>query len=593
MLSAAAETGSAEVVRWLLSAQARVDQINQDGCTPLWVSCERGHRAVAQLLVEAGAAVNGVDNCIPLHAATGNGDAELMRLLISARAQVDQVDQEGRTALYGACQAGHLEMAMLLVASQALLDQADQHGRTPLSAACDAGHLDIVTLLVSAQAQVDQADGVGRTALYVACQAGWLEVAMLLVSSQAQVDQPDQGGQTPLWVACQKGHVKVATLLLSAQAWVDQADGGGRTPLYIASANGHLDLVRLLVSSQATISQSANDGSTPQSIASKNGQLEVAMLLVSAQSSALFSGVAPATSSSPPTLSRTIAPLDSPTASSSTSPTAISTITPTADPAADPATASPAAAPTTGRKTNRWGEGLDAPAAGARVFFPNGWVPQRDVAQAIAVFGHEPAQLEHVLLRGRQIAMGLQSVYATLVDPEHAAAVFAYTQEDPVTQLYTKCNEACRSTGAAAEKRIALYRDYLYHLTQALSALPAFAGTTYRGVRAVMPPDCYAVGKTVTWQAFTSTTQAATRTVPFLVQNGKKLQGSLFVLRVKTGKDIAEFSEFQYEREVLLGLNSAFQVTGRCKTRREKKAAVPDLAGYDLQPLDVYLMKQL
>eukprot|EP00667_Euglena_gracilis_P030139 EG_transcript_41145 len=91
------------------------------------------------------------------------------------------------------------------------------------------------------------------------------------------------------------------------------------------------------------------------------------------------------------------------------------------------------------------------------------------------------------------------------VDAEHAAAVFAYTQDEPVPQLYSRCNEACRKAGAMAEKRIALFQDYLYHLTHALSVLPAFAGTTYRGIRTLMPPDSYALGKTVTWQAFSST----------------------------------------------------------------------------------------
>lgn len=45
--------------------------------------------------------------------------------------------------------------------------------------------------------------------------------------------------------------------------------------------------------------------------------------------------------------------------------------------------------------------------------------------------------------------------------------------------------------------------------TQALSGLPKFVGTAYRGVRTLMPPGCYEVGQTVTWQPFTSTTRSA------------------------------------------------------------------------------------
>lgn len=39
------------------------------------------------------------------------------------------------------------------------------------------------------------------------------------------------------------------------------------------------------------------------------------------------------------------------------------------------------------RIRDRWGIGLEAPDAGVRAFFPDGWVLERDVWQAIAAFG--------------------------------------------------------------------------------------------------------------------------------------------------------------------------------------------------------------
>eukprot|EP00667_Euglena_gracilis_P021200 EG_transcript_23158 len=279
-------------------------------------------------------------------------------------------------------------------------------------------------------------------------------------------------------------------------------------------------LVLRLMSARATIDHAAKDGSTPQSIASQNGHVEAT----------LFSGTAP-----------------------------------------------PSAAPVPGRKHNRWGDGLEAPAAGNRVFFPTGWVPQLDVAQAIQVFGHDARQLDFLFSQGKRIASELQNIHKHPVNEEHAVAVFAYTQEDPVTRLYSRCNEACRSPGKPAEERIALFRDYLHHLSQALSVLPVYAGTTYRGVDKLMPPHCYALGRTVTWQAFSSTTRSALQTVRFLDRKGRQLHGSVFVLSIWTGRDIMAFSAFPEEQEVLLGLNSAFKVTGRCRTMKEKLTAVPDL----------------
>eukprot|EP00667_Euglena_gracilis_P009593 EG_transcript_9748 len=210
---------------------------------------------------------------------------------------------------------------------------------------------------------------------------------------------------------------------------------------------------------------------------------------------------------------------------------------------------------------------------------------------ALEAFGYGLSQLKFFLASGRRIAAALHCI-GVVVDAEAAAAVFAYTQEDAVG-LYGKCNDACRTPGAAAEKQLAQYRDYLHHLTQAISGLPNFYGTAYRGVGTRVPPGCYTVGHTITWQPFTSTTQCAMCAVRFVKECNRRLQGSLFVLHVKAGKDVQALSQFPHEYEVLLGLNSVWQVLGRCETEAEKKEEVPDFGEYDLSELDVYILKQL
>eukprot|EP00667_Euglena_gracilis_P004203 EG_transcript_4222 len=275
----------------------------------------------------------------------------------------------------------------------------------------------------------------------------------------------------------------------------------------------------------------------------------------------------------------------SPVAEASSSGSTITTTTTTTTTAGPPA-AAPA------RKHNRWGDGIAAPAAGTRAFFPHGWVPTCSVLEAVAKFGYEPPKLAFIKWRGEATAADL-ALLSLHVDAGDAAAVYAYTDEDPVADLYTKCNEACRKAGATWEKRLDLYRDYLHYLTVAISNLPPFRGRAYRGVREVVPVDCYTVGKVVTWQAFTSTTQNPEFTVRFMVRSGKQLSGSLFVLHIKTGKDISLLSAIPGEEEVLIGLNSMWEVTGHCVTAADKKAAVPQLAGYDLGQLDVYVLRQL
>ena len=125
-----------------------------------------------------------------------------------------------------------------------------------------------------------------------------------------------------------------------------------------------------------------------------------------------------------------------------------------------PAAAPPASAPAAPR-VKRWGEGLDAPAAGARHFHPPGFEVTLEVSEAIAQFGHSAAQVSQIMEAGRAKA-------ATAVVPlaaVHAAALFAYTQEEPVS-LYSPLNYAMRtphSPGTLTDTELQRYDDYIVH----------------------------------------------------------------------------------------------------------------------------------
>jgi hypothetical protein len=99
------------------------------------------------------------------------------------------------------------------------------------------------------------------------------------------------------------------------------------------------------------------------------------------------------------------------------------------------------------RKRNRWGDGLDEPSkAEARNFFPDSYVPQTDVSKALEAFGHEVVDVRRVIKKGAKVAKEL-CANGNHFDAMHAAAVFAYTEEEP-TDLYGKLNHACRTPGA-------------------------------------------------------------------------------------------------------------------------------------------------
>lgn len=80
----------------------------------------------------------------------------------------------------------------------------------------------------------------------------------------------------------------------------------------------------------------------------------------------------------------------------------------------------------------------------------------------------------------------------------------------------------------------------------------------------------------------------------FLDKHGSVLSGSIFVIEVVAGKDISQLSIFQEEEEVLIGPNSFYQVTEVIKDDVARKAVlVPQLCGYLLGDVDMYLLKHL
>ena len=254
----------------------------------------------------------------------------------------------------------------------------------------------------------------------------------------------------------------------------------------------------------------------------------------------------------------------------------------------------PELAPPSVARVKRWGDGLEAPAAGSRNFVPHGFEVTLDVSEAIARFGHSKAQVAQIMHAGRAKA----STSASPLASELAAALYAYTEESP---LYGTLNYTMRTPHTAntpTDTELKRYCDYIVHATNALNSLPThvseFHGSVFRGIKVIVNPGIYEPGKRITWQAFSSSTKKQTKTLEFVnVLPGRKLSGSLFVIASITAKDIRHFSAIPDEEEVLFPPNSQFMVEKVVASEQEKKASLDQLRAYDMADLDVYVLKQI
>jgi len=141
-LVAAADEGSAKMVRWLLSHGADPDAASMDGATALMAASGRGaSECVSELLAaRASPDVRASGGWTSLMLAARGGRAEVVRALLDAKAQVDAVAQDGSTARKLAADSGRSELVKVLDTRQRL--SARRAKAAAESAAAQAGEED-------------------------------------------------------------------------------------------------------------------------------------------------------------------------------------------------------------------------------------------------------------------------------------------------------------------------------------------------------------------------------------------------------------------------------------------------------------------
>ena len=135
----AAYKGEADIIASLLSFKADVNAQNKDenDATPLHEAASRGHKAIVETLLKAGAIIDARKKCgsTPLHVAAGKGHTEVVEVLLQAHADKEALDEAWYTPLHKAAAHGHGEVVEVLFRAGAYIDHKDRCGMTPLSKA--------------------------------------------------------------------------------------------------------------------------------------------------------------------------------------------------------------------------------------------------------------------------------------------------------------------------------------------------------------------------------------------------------------------------------------------------------------------------
>ncbi|XP_076081216.1 uncharacterized protein LOC143052139 [Mytilus galloprovincialis] len=321
-------TGNLKLVKFLHMRDLIYPEKTESGESALWVAAYSGQIDVLEFLIKylkefpflKEFRINSVNKqyVTPLFIASQRGHVEIVKLLLQNGADVNKCKKNGASPLFVACHEGHLEIVKLLHKSKAdvnlckhqkLLGEADQIGLeikgciSPLFIACKIGNSKIVQFLLDHDADTEISTEIGKTPLFIALQNSHEEIARLLIEGKCNVNQSMANGYIPLTVVAGKGQVKIIQMLIENGASVNISNHETissksiceknipcnnnipPSPLSMASLNNHFDVVKVLIQNGADIDYRGVEGATALFEASERGNIEVVKYLLSMKAS--------------------------------------------------------------------------------------------------------------------------------------------------------------------------------------------------------------------------------------------------------------------------------------------------------------------
>jgi len=268
-LQVAISCGNTELLDLLVKAGADVNGHAEGTPPPLVLAAgskEDTRGEVFQALMGHGADLNVAEELTgetALTRAAACGQQAIVQIILShgspgyqkLLAQRPRTGQQGdgATALHLASAGGFVQICDRLLGVGADPNAMDKQGRMPLHAATEGNRVEVVSLLLNFGSMPSGQDKAGAAALHLAAEGGLLAAADLLVRFAADVNMRRSDGRVPLHLAAAAGHDVVCQLLLAQGAEPNVADVAGEAPFALALARTHVRCCRLLLDSGAAV----------------------------------------------------------------------------------------------------------------------------------------------------------------------------------------------------------------------------------------------------------------------------------------------------------------------------------------------------
>jgi uncharacterized protein len=252
-----ADRGNLPCVQYFLDAGAEIDHPSDLGNTALWIACARRYPCIVDELLSRGADPNKINfkGNPPMYSICQKGPRKIAEKLMGYGANVELINQNGDTMVLLCCRNGQPDVLSLFLNSvdPAFVNRvAEIDGFNALFASVEANRPECIKVLheygINVNEQYTARDNIilgGATPLHLAAYYGRVEAANALLQCGANINAIDLiNGQTPLIVAVMQGNAAIISMLRSAGADVTIQDLSGNTA---ASYSRDNDIRELLV----------------------------------------------------------------------------------------------------------------------------------------------------------------------------------------------------------------------------------------------------------------------------------------------------------------------------------------------------------
>lgn len=250
LLFRSSERGSLDHVKLFVSKKAIVDCPNTLGNTPLWIACCNRFIDVVNFLISEGADVNfaNLKGNTPITVTCQRGPDKLAQILLANGATTDQLNNNGDSLILLCCRNGQAEILklLLMITDPKIVGHAAHiDGFYPILAATESNRPACIDILVEYGIDIEQKTAIdnpilaGATALHLAAYYNRVDAMKKLLSLWSNVNAVDINKCTPMHIAVIQGHTDIVKLLKNANANCHAKDILGNTPLSYCRDNNN------------------------------------------------------------------------------------------------------------------------------------------------------------------------------------------------------------------------------------------------------------------------------------------------------------------------------------------------------------------